>query len=79
MTTVTGGRFSREEGGENLFKAEEVEENEQAPSQADQAFPLAPFQGPRDHLSRGPDAGGASGGSRHKGPFSVLRDAVERG
>lgn len=45
-------------GSENFLEPGEVEENEPAPSQADQALPLPLFQGPRDHFSGGSDACG---------------------
>ncbi len=45
-------------GGQDLFEAAEVEENESASSQVDQALSLQLFQGPRYYLSCGSDAGG---------------------
>ena len=45
-------------GGKNLSEAREVEENEAAPSQADQPLPLQLFEGPGYYLSRRSDACG---------------------
>jgi hypothetical protein len=53
VTTVTDGPFfGGTTGGKDLFKAGEVEENESAPAQPNQALALQLLERPGDDLSR---------------------------